>query len=64
MYDYGHKDPIPEKSKPIGVLFKVKFHRVVLDEAHTIKNKGTKASIACAKIAATYRWCLTGKLSS
>ncbi|KAF9966206.1 hypothetical protein BGZ70_002985 [Mortierella alpina] len=60
MYDYGHKDVIPEKCKPIGVLFKVKFHRVVLDEAHTIKNKSTKASIACAKIAASYRWCLTG----
>ncbi|KAF9286692.1 hypothetical protein BGZ68_002645 [Mortierella alpina] len=60
MYDFGHKDPIPAKCKPIGVLFKVKFHRVVLDEAHTIKNKQTKASIACARIAANYRWCLTG----
>ncbi|KAF9990547.1 hypothetical protein BGZ75_001111 [Mortierella antarctica] len=60
MFDFGHKDPNPAKCKPIGVLFKVKFHRVVLDEAHTIKNRQTKASIACARIAANYRWCLTG----
>lgn len=27
-----------------GPLSKVKFHRVILDEAHTIKNKNTKAA--------------------
>ncbi|GJJ72279.1 hypothetical protein EMPS_04636 [Entomortierella parvispora] len=57
----GFKEgPDITKHKAIGVLFKAHFHRVVIDEAHTIKNKMTKASRACAQIAATYRWCLTG----
>lgn len=36
------------------------FHRIILDEAHVIKNKKTLASKACASVAATYRLCLTG----
>lgn len=32
-----------ENSK--GAFAKVNFHRVVLDEAHTIKNKNTRAAI-------------------
>jgi SNF2 family DNA or RNA helicase len=28
-----------------GVFSKVRFHRVILDEAHTIKNKATRAAI-------------------
>ncbi|KAG0264464.1 hypothetical protein DFQ27_001201 [Actinomortierella ambigua] len=47
-------------NKPIGDLFKLHFHRIILDEAHTIKNKATKAAIACTALQATYRWCLTG----
>ncbi|KAI7830558.1 SNF2 family N-terminal domain-containing protein [Gamsiella multidivaricata] len=58
--EIGVKDVNPAKSKAIGTLFKAQFHRVVIDEAHTIKNKHTKSSKACAQIAATYRWCLTG----
>lgn len=54
-------DNSPRKKKPIGALFKAHFHRVILDEAHIIKNKATKASLACAALASTYRWCLTGK---
>ncbi|KIW70595.1 hypothetical protein PV04_02851 [Phialophora macrospora] len=36
------------------------FHRVILDEAHNIKNRGTKAAHAAYRIQAEYRWCLTG----
>lgn len=39
---------------------KAKFHRVILDEAHYIKNKSAKASLAAAEIQATYRLCMTG----
>ncbi|KAG0204347.1 hypothetical protein BGX28_003702 [Mortierella sp. GBA30] len=60
VHDFGTQHPDRAKCKPIGALFKVQYHRVVLDEAHMIKNKNTKASIACAGIAANYRWCLTG----
>ncbi|KAF9332794.1 hypothetical protein BGZ91_011554 [Linnemannia elongata] len=53
-------DDSPRKKRPIGALFKAHFHRIILDEAHIIKNKNTKASLACASLASTYRWCLTG----
>lgn len=36
------------------------FRRVVLDEAHTIKNPETKSHIACCNVLAERRWCLTG----
>lgn len=36
------------------------FHRVILDEAHNIKNMTAKASLAAAEIRATYRLCMTG----
>ncbi|KAG0307937.1 hypothetical protein BGZ98_009395 [Dissophora globulifera] len=56
--DAGIRDA--RKVRPIGTLFKAHFHRVILDEAHIIKNKTTRSSLACAQISATYRWCLTG----
>jgi transcription termination factor 2 len=36
------------------------LRRVVLDEAHTIKNRDTKAYQSCIAITAERRWCLTG----
>ncbi|KAL7627317.1 hypothetical protein AAE478_001509 [Parahypoxylon ruwenzoriense] len=36
------------------------FHRVILDEAHNIKNRNSKTSIAVSDIKATYRLCMTG----
>ncbi|KAG0272728.1 hypothetical protein BGZ95_011495 [Linnemannia exigua] len=53
-------DSTDRKKKPVGALFKAQYHRVILDEAHIIKNKNTKAALACAALTATYRWCLTG----
>ncbi|KAJ3064989.1 hypothetical protein HDU98_011612, partial [Podochytrium sp. JEL0797] len=43
-----------------GELFKVHWHRVILDEAHTVKNKATRAARACVQLKAGLRWCLTG----
>ncbi|KNC71926.1 hypothetical protein SARC_15529, partial [Sphaeroforma arctica JP610] len=34
--------------------------RVVLDEAHQIRNTNTKLAKACLKLDSIYRWCLTG----
>ncbi|GAA5798721.1 hypothetical protein HPULCUR_004127 [Helicostylum pulchrum] len=42
-----------------GPFSKVTFHRVILDEAHTIKNKTTRAAVGCCSLLATYRWCMT-----
>ncbi|KAF9205533.1 hypothetical protein BGZ49_003897 [Haplosporangium sp. Z 27] len=58
--EMGHKDINPGKCKRIGTLFKAHYHRVVIDEAHLIKNKTTKSAKACTLLSATYRWCLTG----
>lgn len=39
-------------NKGRGVLHKVHFHRVVLDEAHAIKNHRSQTSIACRSLMA------------
>ena len=36
------------------------WYRVVLDEAHTIKNRNAKSTQACYNLNSEYRWCLTG----
>lgn len=48
------------KSKQSGGLFSVKFDRIVLDEAHNIKNRNTQAAKSCFDLKASRRWALTG----
>jgi len=43
-----------------GFLHQMRFHRVVLDEAHIIRNPGGQKARACAALEATHYWCLTG----
>jgi DNA repair protein RAD5 len=43
-----------------GGLFSLNFFRVILDEAHHIKNRSSKTAKACYEIAAEHRWVLTG----
>ncbi|KAI9345261.1 SNF2 family N-terminal domain-containing protein [Obelidium mucronatum] len=43
-----------------GILMSASFFRIVLDEAHTIKNAKSKGSRACAQLRAEKRVCLTG----
>ncbi|KAF6235186.1 SNF2 family N-terminal domain-containing protein [Scenedesmus sp. NREL 46B-D3] len=41
-------------------LHQIKWHRVVFDEGHTVKNIGACQSKACVAVAAERRWCCTG----
>lgn len=40
--------------------FGVHWYRVILDEAHSIKNRNAKSTQACYALKSWYRWCLTG----
>ncbi|TDL20620.1 hypothetical protein BD410DRAFT_725354 [Rickenella mellea] len=56
-----HKKAAPKsKKKALDALFRVKWWRIVLDEAHNIKNRKTKTAIACVALEGKFRWCLTG----
>ncbi|KAK1447269.1 SNF2 family domain-containing protein [Colletotrichum melonis] len=43
-----------------GVLHRIEWHRVVLDEAHAIKNHQTHSAYASFRLKAKYRWAVTG----
>lgn len=43
-----------------GGLFSLDFFRVILDEAHFVKNRQSKTAKACYEISAQHRWVLTG----
>ena len=43
-----------------GVLTRMKWYRVILDEAHFVRNRSTNASKTVALVRSKYRWMLTG----
>ncbi|KIJ49379.1 hypothetical protein M422DRAFT_65895 [Sphaerobolus stellatus SS14] len=49
-----------KKQKAAGGLFDIKWKRIILDEAHTIRNPKTKMAIALRELAAQRRWAVTG----
>ncbi|GAA5863239.1 hypothetical protein JCM1840_002519 [Sporobolomyces johnsonii] len=46
--------------KEDSILHKVKWHRVILDEAHNIKDRQSNTAKAAYALRAHFRWCLTG----
>ncbi|KAK9811296.1 hypothetical protein WJX72_001345 [[Myrmecia] bisecta] len=45
---------------PMGALFRVRWHRCILDEAHIVRNRRTIAAKAVMGLQAMNRWCLSG----
>ena len=55
-----HNGSSTREDGPQAGCFGIHWYRVILDEAHTIKNRNAKATQACYALRAEYRWCLTG----
>ena len=46
--------------KEDSILHAIKYHRLILDEAHSIKSRTTSVAKACFALQADYKWCLSG----
>lgn len=61
--EYGLKRMVegsPTLVKQKSVLHKVNWHRIVLDEAHNIKDRSSNTARAVFNLKANFRWSLTG----
>ena len=43
-----------------SILYKTKWYRIILDEAHIIRNFKSKQAEACFKLKSRKKWCLSG----
>ena len=46
--------------KEDSILHAIHWHRIILDEAHSIKQRTTGVAKACFALNADYKWCLSG----
>lgn len=54
---WSRGDDIIKEDSPIHAIH---FHRIILDEAHSIKSRTTGVAKACFALNGTYKWCLSG----
>ncbi|KAK5080835.1 hypothetical protein LTR70_009966 [Exophiala xenobiotica] len=59
-YQTLSSEHIENSGREKTALFGVNWYRIVLDEAHSIKNRNAKSTKAACALEAEYRWCLTG----
>ncbi|EIT83144.1 DNA excision repair protein Rad16 [Aspergillus flavus] len=46
--------------KADSIIHSIHYHRLILDEAHSIKQRTTSVARACFALKAKYKWCLSG----
>ncbi|KAH8307778.1 hypothetical protein KR044_013353, partial [Drosophila immigrans] len=51
---------VARDDKDKGALFGVKWQRIILDEAHVIRNHKAQSSVAVSALRGKFRWALTG----
>lgn len=54
---WSRGDDIIKEDSP---MHSIHFHRLILDEAHSIKSRVTGVAKACFALNGTYKWCLSG----
>ncbi|KAF2657455.1 hypothetical protein K491DRAFT_691092 [Lophiostoma macrostomum CBS 122681] len=54
---WGRGDNIVMEASPLHAIH---YHRLILDEAHSIKSRTTGVAKACFALKGTYKWCLSG----
>lgn len=59
-YTRESRDGTNDASEDGGALFQIYWRRVILDEAHTIRNRTTRVARAAFRLEAERRWCVTG----
>ncbi|DBB09876.1 TPA: hypothetical protein ACH3X3_001489 [Trebouxia sp. C0006] len=59
-FSRGLKDTSGDGKKRFPPCGSIQWHRIVLDEAHTVKNPTAQLTKACMALASNKRWCVTG----
>ncbi|KAF2128665.1 helicase SWR1 [Dothidotthia symphoricarpi CBS 119687] len=54
---WSRGEDIIKESSP---LHAITYHRLILDEAHSIKSRNTGVAKACFALKGSYKWCLSG----
>ncbi|KAL6706719.1 DNA repair protein rad16 [Coniothyrium glycines] len=54
---WSRGDDIIKEASPLHAIH---YHRLILDEAHSIKSRNTGVAKACFALTGTYKWCLSG----
>jgi len=59
-FEDSNEDSQNKKPKTKTFIFELEFHRIILDEAHIIRNSNTGFFQAMSKLQSKYKICLTG----
>lgn len=60
VQEYPKEVKATKQQRSPGPLYKVEWHRIILDEAQAIKNRHSDAHRATAELRAKFRWAATG----